>query len=107
MAVFLTCLTPFFTRGTKGFVVADNLSLNTDESILDFGLFKFALPNYDDEPAFGLKLSPRLLIAFLVAGDFIYPELGIGLWGGVLDAFIVAMPETTVNKNRSMILRQI
>ena len=99
LAVFLTCLTPFFASGLKGFTIADNLCLNMGKSILELGFFKFALPDYDDEPSLGFKLPPRLLITFFVTNNFIGPELGICFWNSVFATSIVAVPEAAVNKN--------
>ena len=106
LAVFLTCPTSFFAGGTKGLSVADDLCLNAGKSILEFGLFEFALPDYNDEPAFGFKLPPRLLITFLVTGNFCGPELGIGLRNGVFAASVVAVPEASVNEDNRAVLEE-
>ena len=104
--VFLSCPTSFFEGGTKGVSIADDFSLNACKSILELGFFKLALPEYDNEPAFGFKLPPRLLITFFVAGDFSGPIISISLWNAIITATVMAMPEAPVDEDDRAVFGQ-
>lgn len=59
------------------------------------GFLQLRFPNDDDRPAFCLQLTPDLLVALLVTGDFRLPEFNIGFGSGCVLALLVAVPEVT------------
>ena len=72
--------------------------------LLKSGFFQFALPDNDNVPAFGLKLTPDFLVALLVPCDLRFPELGVRLGHRIELAAPVAMPETAVDEDDRAVL---
>lgn len=63
------------------------------------GFLQLTFPNDDDRPAFCLQLSPDLLVALLVAGDFGGPEVSVGFGRSCVLAVLVSVPEAPVDKD--------
>ena len=72
---------------------------NPTDGGLEMLVVQLTFPNYDHGPAFGLKLSPDLLVPFLIPSDLVQPEIGVGLGNNIQLAFLVTVPETPVDEN--------
>lgn len=69
-------------------------------------LFQFTFPNCDDVPSHFFQLLLIVLITFSVSVELLLPVINIGFWHlGILTPFM-QMPETSMNKNNSIIFRQ-
>lgn len=102
-AVSRTGFAPFFSSDAVRLAIGKNLRPDTADSCVQNGLFQLAFPNDDDAPALGLQLPPGLMVAFLVPCDLRRPEVRVGLGNRVVLAPLVAMPETAVNKDDSVV----
>lgn len=68
--------------------------------------FEFTLPDNDGVPAQLLQAGYVFRVAFLVAADFLRPEIGVGLGESGVAAKRVAVPEAAVDEDVGAILRQ-
>ena len=69
-------------------------------------LGEFAFPDGDDGPGEGVEALGVEFVAGDVAGDFLTPELFVGLGNGVLGATSVAVPEAAVDEDDGAVLGQ-
>lgn len=61
-------------------------------------LAEFAFPDGDDGPGEGVEALGIKFVTGDVAGDLLFPELGIGFWFDVLGTAAVAVPEAAVDE---------
>ncbi len=59
----------------------------------------FTLPNRDDGPGEGVEAQGVEFVTGNVAGDLLFPELGVVFWCDVLGAVAVAVPKAAVDKD--------
>ena len=106
LPISLAGLTPVLLNLMKDFSVLENLCLNAFDGFAQNRFPQLAFPDNNDEPAFGLQLSPHLLVSFLVTGYLCLPEIRIRLGNCVVFTVGMAMPEASVHENGSMIFGQ-
>ena len=70
------------------------------------GFLQLAFPYDDDEPTLRLQLPPGLLIALLVPGHLLNPEVRVSLGNSIVGATFVSVPKAAVNEDDCVILRQ-
>ena len=60
---------------------------------------QLAFPDGDTVPSQGCKRDEVLFVSALVSGDFLFPELGVGLRHSEIAAIVMSMPETSIHKD--------
>ena len=106
LPVFLPRPTPF------GLIVAEDIAVPADffgnsvDRLCEMRFLQFALPDDDHCPTQSFQLAPDLLVALLVARHLRLPKFCIGLRRRILLAILVAVPETAVNEDDSVVFGQ-
>lgn len=94
----------FLLDSPVGLPVPYDFGSDPSDGLLKIRLFQLTLPNDDNAPAFRLKLTPDLLITFLIPRDFSYPEFGVGIGDHIILTAFVTMPKTAMHENDGPIL---
>ena len=80
--------------------------LNASDGGGEILLVEFTFPDGDDGPGEGVEALGVEFVAGNVAGDLVFPEVGVGFWRDILGTAAVTVPEAAVDEDDCPVFRQ-